>query len=242
MDRATGATSLAVITYCGAVPKGLRAPSGGWPLAAEAAGLGTVLPADASVSLGTWLDRLVEWNARMDLTAARTVEELVDLSLADALVLMERIPEHANVVDVGTGAGAPGLPLAVLRPDLRVTLVEPLAKRTAFLRTVLETIGRGDVQVERTSGARVAETKARTFDVAVSRATFRPEQWLAMGEPLVREGGDIWVLLARAGPPETHLELRETFEYAWPLTGAKRTVARFVGPPRPPVRALDRIR
>ena len=76
-----------------------------------------------------WLDLLAEWNARMDLTAARTEDERIDLMLADALALAPRIAEGARVVDVGTGAGAPGLALALLRPDLETTLVEPLTKR-----------------------------------------------------------------------------------------------------------------
>ena len=61
--------------------------------------------------------------------------------LADALRPRAAHPRGARVVDVGTGAGAPGLALALLRPDLRVTLVEPLGKRAAFLRTVLGAVG-----------------------------------------------------------------------------------------------------
>ena len=109
---------------------------------AAAAALGATLDARTASNVGTWLERLEEWNARIDLTAARSPEELVDLMLADALVLAPRIAADARVVDVGTGAGAPGLALALLRPDLRVTLVEPLGKRAAFLRTVIGEAGR----------------------------------------------------------------------------------------------------
>jgi 16S rRNA G527 N7-methylase RsmG len=96
---------------------------------------GTEVREEARAALLDWLDGIVEWNARIDLTAARSDDELVDLMVADALVLSRHVAEAARVVDVGSGAGAPGLALAILRPDLDVTLVEPLDKRVAFLRT-----------------------------------------------------------------------------------------------------------
>src|SRR5437870_4377425 len=99
----------------------------------EGAG-GFVARPDAILALRRWLDLLVTWNARIDLTAARSEAELVDLMVADAVVLAARVPSQARVVDVGSGAGGPGLALAVLRSDLAVTLVEPLAKRVSFLR------------------------------------------------------------------------------------------------------------
>src|SRR5580698_3967292 len=98
-----------------------------------AVALGATLDDRARGHLATWLALLQQWNARIDLPAARSDDELVDLMLADALLLAPRLPADARVVDVGTGAGAPGLALALLRPDLRVTLVEPLGKRAAFL-------------------------------------------------------------------------------------------------------------
>jgi 16S rRNA (guanine527-N7)-methyltransferase len=102
-----------------------------------AATLGVALEDGTRERLETWLERLKEWNARIDLTAARSDDELVDLMVADALVLAPHIPADARLIDVGSGAGAPGLALALLRPDLGVTLVEPVGKRSAFLRTVV---------------------------------------------------------------------------------------------------------
>jgi 16S rRNA (guanine527-N7)-methyltransferase len=176
--------------------------------------------------LAAWLERLEEWNERIDLTAARTPEELADLMLADALVLAPRIAQGARVVDVGTGAGAPGLALAFVRPDLRVTLVEPLGKRAAFLRTVLGEAGRGDVAIERVRGEKLA--RGRAWDVAVSRATLPPPQWLALGVTLVEPGGDVWVLLAGDPPPENAAATRmEDVAYTWPLTRAPRHAVRY---------------
>ena len=200
------------------------------PLITRAAsGLRAELADPARDAIGVWLERLQEWNARIDLTAARSPEELVDLMLADALVLAARIPPGARVVDIGTGAGAPGLALALVRSDLRVTLVEPLAKRTSFLRTVLGAVNRTDVTIERGRGEALAGRRA--WDVAVSRATLAPSAWLDLGTTLAAPGGVVWVLLARDAPP-THprAEVDGDHAYVWPLTGAeRRAVAYRVG-------------
>jgi 16S rRNA (guanine527-N7)-methyltransferase len=168
-----------------------------------------------------WLDRLKVWNARMDLTAARSDPELVDLMLADAFALSARIPRGGRLVDVGTGAGAPGLALALLRPDLGVTLVEPLGKRSSFLRTVIGALGRTDIVLERKRGEAFAER--RDWDLAVSRATLEPTAWLELGQSLVRPGGGVWALLAKDTPPvHPRAVVEDDFSYSWPLTGAER--------------------
>lgn len=191
-----------------------------------AAALGVSLEARARADLGTWLALLEEWNARIDLTAARTPEELVDLMLADALVLAPRMPQGARVVDVGTGAGAPGLALALLRPDLRVTLAEPLGKRASFLRTVVGTVGRADVAIERARGE--ALSGRRAWDVAVSRATLSPPGWLALGATLAAPGGVVWVLLAKEEPPaDPGAAIEADVSYAWPLGGASRRAVAY---------------
>lgn len=195
-----------------------------------AAGLGSTVGADpgdpVAGAIATWLERLQEWNARIDLTAARSPEELVDLMLADAVILAGHLPQGARLVDVGTGAGAPGLALAILRPDLRVTLVEPLAKRTSFLRTVLGALNRTDVVVERARSEALAGRRA--WDVAVSRATLPPPAWLDVGTTLAAQGGAVWVLLAREVPPEHPRAVVEgDHAYTWPLTGAARRAVSY---------------
>ena len=163
--------------------------------------------------------------------------------VADALVLAPRLPQGARVVDVGTGAGRPGLALALLRPDLRVTLVEPLAKRTAFLRTVLGAVGRVDITIERARGEALAGRRA--WDVAVSRATLAPAAWLDVGASLAAPGGDVWVLLAKDGPPahpRTALEDDQQLHVAaHGRRAARRLVSRRVVTSRPPGRPLRRL-
>jgi 16S rRNA (guanine527-N7)-methyltransferase len=188
-----------------------------------------------------WLTLLDEWNAKIDLTAARTDDELVDLMLADACVLARHVPSGARVVDVGSGAGAPGLALSLLRPDLRVTLVEPLAKRVSFLRTV---VGRSATANGGGAGARAVSAPPprvhrgkgedlvgkESFDVAVSRATLAPEDWLSLGCRLAPHGS-VWVLLAqRSAPDGKGWEVDVDVTYRWPLTDVERRAVCYRGP------------
>jgi 16S rRNA (guanine527-N7)-methyltransferase len=178
-----------------------------------------------SAGLARWLELLCEWNERIDLTAARTGGELVDLMLADAQVLSAHLPSGARVVDVGTGAGAPGLALALMRPDLAVTLCEPLAKRASFLRTVIGSVGRTDVTLIAKRGE---ELPLASWDEALARATLPPEEWLALGAKLVRPGGGVWVLLASGEAPAREgatVTLDE--RYDWAETKVARRAVRY---------------
>ncbi len=183
------------------------------------------VPAHAREPLAKWLELIAQWNARIDLTAARSTDELHDLMLADAIELARelpeaRIPTGASVVDVGSGAGAPGLALAILRPDLRLTLVEPLTKRIAFLRTVLGTIGRSDIELVRDRIEPIVKARPRAWDVAISRATLPPASWLPVGLALAPSA---WALLAREEPViPAGGAVVDDVTYAWPLTQASR--------------------
>ena len=178
------------------------------------------VPADARTALGTWLGLIKQWNARIDLTAARDDRELVDLMVADAVLLAGKIDHDLRVVDIGSGAGAPGFALALLRPDLKLTLVEPLTKRVSFLRTAIGTLGRTDIQLVRAKGGDVKER----FDVAVSRATLNPPAWVPLGLTLAPA---VWTLLAKDEPPIVPgATIDADVTYAWPLGGAQRRAVR----------------
>lgn len=175
------------------------------------------------VRLSAYLDETVDWNRRIDLTAARNAEELVDLTVADAAVIARATATSGALVDVGSGAGAPGLVLAMLLPGVAVTLVEPRDKRVAFLRSVIGKLGLANAKVER---ARSDDVPDGSCDVAVSRATFPPAAWLAEGARIARR--EVWVLLAGDEPPSSpNLRLDLDVRYEWPLTGAQRRGARY---------------
>jgi 16S rRNA (guanine527-N7)-methyltransferase len=183
-------------------------------------------PSEVGITVARWLDALVLWNEKIDLTAARTDAELCDLMLADAVILAKQMRAGARVIDVGTGAGAPGLAIALLRPDVSVTLVEPLGKRAAFLRTAIGLARREDIVLLREKGERVAKRSPRGWDIAISRATLGAAEWVPLGLELATT---TWALLAREEPPEVPgARIDIDLDYSWPLTSATRRAVRYV--------------
>jgi 16S rRNA (guanine527-N7)-methyltransferase len=196
---------------------------GGTRIAQLASALGRVVEGDAEARLASFLALVRTWNARLDLTAARDESALVEVLFADALVMADRalVPEGAAVVDVGSGAGAPAIPFAIVRPDVRVTMVEPLRKRVAFLRTAIGTLdlsGRVQVIEGRIDPARPAIEGS--FDVASARATFAPEAWRAIGLAIAPA-----CLVFVAGDPPAGASASRS--YALPWSGAPRVLARY---------------
>jgi 16S rRNA (guanine527-N7)-methyltransferase len=177
------------------------------------------LGARAAEQLCAYCELAVAWNQRVDLTAARSADELVDLLLADALAITEARPGAAGGrwFDVGSGIGAPGIPLALLSP-VKMTLIEPRTKRVAFLRTAAGSLGRPDIAVSR---SRSDEFPAASCEVAISRATLPPPEWLLEGARLATRS--VWLLLAKAAVPDLDgREILADIAYTWPLTGAQR--------------------
>jgi 16S rRNA (guanine527-N7)-methyltransferase len=167
---------------------------------------------DAQGRLLTFVSRMLEWNARINLTGAKSAGELVIEHLVDSFAMTHFLPTGSSVVDVGAGGGLPGIPLAVLRPDLRLTMVEPRAKRVAFLRTVAHELGLRSVEILR---CRSEELEASSFDICASRATFPPEEWLAIGMALAKPGGTTMVFANQPwAPTNTSARLVDSVQYA----------------------------
>lgn len=121
------------------------------------------------------------------LIGPREVPRLWDRHLLNCAVLTDLVPPGASVCDVGSGAGLPGLVMAIRRPDLPITLVEPLLRRTTFLEEVCRELGLSQVEVVR---ARAEELQGiREFDVVTSRAVAPLDRLAAWSVPITRVGG-----------------------------------------------------
>jgi len=88
-----------------------------------------------------YLDLLLKWNRKMNLTALRTPREIIIHHFLDSLLLLPYLPETGNLLDLGSGAGFPGIPLKIARPDLTIDLVEATAKKASFLKEVIRRLG-----------------------------------------------------------------------------------------------------
>lgn len=145
------------------------------------------------------------------LIGPREAPRLWDRHLLNSAVLSEAIPESATVCDIGTGAGLPGLVLAIRRPDVRVTLVEPLLRRTTFLDEVVDELGLDHVSVVR-GRADDLHGKA-TFDVVTSRAVAPLERLLGWSMPLVAAEGALVAMKGQSVHDE--IESARSFLTTW---------------------------
>lgn len=124
--------------------------------------------------LYTYFELLQEWNNRMDLTAVTDEEETIDRHFIDSLTVLKTglIRQDAVMIDVGTGAGFPGMVLAMACPEMKVTLMDAQQKRLVFLQKVSDETGTGNISIihaRAEDGARKAELRER-FDFAAARA------------------------------------------------------------------------
>ena len=121
----------------------------------QAGGLGVEVSGEAAEGL-LWLQaELLRWNKKMNLTALRDPDEVLEKHLLDSLTVVPEVPPDADVLDVGSGAGFPGLPLALVRTDARVTLVDAVAKKVGFIKAAAAHGGWGPGCERCTAGWRV---------------------------------------------------------------------------------------
>jgi 16S rRNA (guanine527-N7)-methyltransferase len=162
------------------------------PDTALARGVGTLgirLPAGATEKLLRYLELLGKWNRTYNLTAIRDPLEMVSHHLLDSLAVLPHLPMRRNdsLADVGSGGGAPGIPLAIARPEWRVTLNDASEKKTAFLRQAAIELGLPNVQIQ--EGRVESWTPAAGFAVVISRAFADLADFVRACRHLVAPGG-----------------------------------------------------
>jgi 16S rRNA (guanine527-N7)-methyltransferase len=162
----------------------------------------------------------VEWG----LIGPRETDRLWERHVFNSAALADLVPADVRVVDVGSGAGLPGIPLALRRPDLHVTLLEPLLRRATFLTQTVDALGLGDrVEVVRSR----AEDHHGTYDVVTSRALAPLPRLLGWCLPLTRRSGAVLALKGRSAQEELDESSRDLA--AQRLTADVVSVAAYAG-------------
>lgn len=165
------------------------------------AALGLALPAPDRERLLAYVRLLAKWNSAYNLTAVRDPLEMVTRHLLDSLVIVPHL-HGARVLDVGTGPGLPGIPLAVARPELAFTLLDANAKKTRFVVQAVGELALKNVEVVQ---SRVENYRpSRIFDTVVSRAFASIADMLAHARHLCAPGGRF--LAMKGAYPEEELE------------------------------------
>ncbi|MCU1323177.1 MAG: methyltransferase GidB [Acidobacteriaceae bacterium] len=141
--------------------------------------------------LSIYLDLLVKWNARTNLTAIREPEEMVRRHFGESLFAGRHMAPSATLLDFGSGAGFPGLPIQLLRPEISVTLAESQNKKATFLREVVRTLG---LKTEVWSDRVETMPESCKFGAVALRAVDRMEVALPAAEKRVADGGQLVLL------------------------------------------------
>ncbi|HTI95522.1 MAG TPA: 16S rRNA (guanine(527)-N(7))-methyltransferase RsmG [Rudaea sp.] len=158
-------------------------------LQAGLAELGLAPGAGACERLLDYVELLTRWNAAYNLTAVRIPEEMVTRHLLDSLAVAKLV-RGDSLADLGTGAGLPGIPLAILAPERQHTLIDSNGKKVRFLREAVRTLGLANVQVQQ---SRVEDARGQ-FDCVTARAFATLADMLRMGGHLLTSGG-VWIAL-----------------------------------------------
>jgi 16S rRNA (guanine527-N7)-methyltransferase len=189
------------------------------------AAMGLEMPRSAPESLARYLELIAKWNRVHNLTAVRETEQMVVLHVLDSLSLLPHLEGVKTLLDVGSGPGLPGIPVAIARPDIAVTLLDASHKKAAFLEQAKVELALANVRVV---CERVEAWKAeRRFDAVVSRAFADLVDFVDQAQHLVAPGGTLIAMkgvhpfeeLARV--PATHRVAR-VVEISVPTLEAKR--------------------
>ncbi len=163
------------------------------------------LTADQQQALATYKSLLIEWNQRQNLTAIREPEEMDRKHFQDSLTVLPHIPTNTvRLIDVGTGAGFPGLVLKIMRPEIALTLVESVGKKCNFLSHVANELGLEDVTVlnERAEAVGQLPEHREQYDVAIARACAHLPVLSEYLLPLVKVNGKMLAMKGDSAPRE----------------------------------------
>jgi 16S rRNA (guanine527-N7)-methyltransferase len=162
-------------------------------LAKAAAEYGISLSDTQMEQYNRYFELLVEWNEKINLTAITEPKEVAIKHMIDSITAYDEnlFKDGTTVIDVGTGAGFPGLPLKIFCPEIKLTLMDSLNKRIKFLQTVVEELGLKDVECVHARAEEGARNKnyRESFDIAVSRAVARLPILCEYCLPFVKKGG-----------------------------------------------------
>ena len=189
------------------------------------AAMGLDLPAKARGSMAAHLELIAKWNRVHNLTAVRETEQMVVLHLLDSLSLLPHLGAARSVLDVGTGPGFPGIPLAIARPEIEFALLDSSHKKCTFLEQARAELGLANVTVV---CERVEQWQpGRRFDAVVSRAFAELSDFVTQSQHLAAPGGrflamkGVYPFEEIARVPGSH-RVAQVVELAVPTLDAKR--------------------
>ena len=197
--------------------------------------LGVAVDAAGRARLAAYVERLLFWNRKVNLTAVTVPAEVAEVHLVDCIALLRTLGPAKTLLDIGSGNGLPGVALACVRKELKVTCCDRAQKKVAFVKAVAAEL---DLAVRakavRATGDPGGEGLPRC-DAVVSRAFTDVARWLPLGARYLSEGGKLFAMLGREADDAalltlaggSGLALEAVDRFVLPRSGARRAVARF---------------
>ncbi|MEE9591674.1 MAG: 16S rRNA (guanine(527)-N(7))-methyltransferase RsmG [Thermodesulfobacteriota bacterium] len=157
-----------------------------------------------------YLQELKEWGRKINLTAIKDEKEIAVRHFLDSLSVVKSLGDGKSLLDIGSGAGFPGIPLKIARPDLGVVLLDSVGKKVHFMRNVIRALGLRGIEAihGRAEDRSLLKRFAGSFDIVTSRAFSRLRGFLEVSLPYLKEGG---IIIAIKGPKGSS-ELKDAAE------------------------------
>ena len=178
------------------------------------AALGLTLPREVKQKLLDYLALLVKWNKVHNLTAVREADDMVTLHLLDSFSILDHLHSQ-HILDVGSGAGLPGIPIALVRPECQVTVLDSSHKKAAFLLQAKAELGMDNLQVV---CKRVEEYQPeKKFQTIISRAFSDLSEFVGLTKHLLAENGS-WMAMKGVHPYDELEQVKQLHAQVLPLT------------------------
>jgi len=185
-----------------------------------------------------YLQELLKWNQKINLTAIRSEKGIVLKHFLDSLSAHPYLPKYSYILDIGSGAGFPGIPLKIIQPTLEMILIDSVRKKVDFQRHIIRTLGLKGVETihGRVQDKEICKSLGERFDVILSRAFSDLHTLLTLSFPFLREGGMVIAMKGELESGETRLLtetegprycLQRTVFLTLPFSTFKRTILLF---------------
>ncbi len=171
----------------------------------ESSKYGIILNDDMINQFDKYADLLKEWNEKMNLTAIVEKEEVIEKHFFDSLLLLNYVGECTTLADIGTGAGFPGMVIAIAKPEYQVTLIEPTGKRCTFLETVKKELSLNNVEIINQRAEECVSIYREMYDVVTARAVANLQVLAELCIPFVKLNGKFISMKGSLGEEEAKL-------------------------------------
>jgi len=199
---------------------------------------GIHLDGKAIGAFGLYLKELLKWNQKINLTAIRSEKGIVLKHYLDSLSVNPCLPQHVSILDIGSGAGFPGIPLKIVRPTFKISLIDSVRKKVDFQRHIIRMLGlKGTEAIHgRVQDTEILHSLGGRFDITLSRAFSDLRTFLVLSFPFLKEGGTAIAMRGEIDHKETHLlaeteetpyRLKKAVPLTLPFSNFKRTILLF---------------